>query len=216
MKQNSLILCVSAIFLGSLANCNRQTPAIDITAPAAGAKLLAGDTITVQWNPSVSKPVLSYNYHLINPTWQPFDTILSLGPEEAKVVLPTTWYSDSFQIRVEDGSGAATTGTSAYLPEKYIYVTAPTAGQKVHAGDTVTINWRDNPALFSSLLVNLSIDSGKSYTNLNTAGSIPPTTTSFVWVVGAGSVGTYCEVQVCEYNGNNPFSTSGFFQILAR
>jgi hypothetical protein len=216
----TVVLFFSIMFLAMVLctpTASKQT--IAITAPAPYAKLLAGDTIAVQWVPSVSNPRLSFNYHFASSTWQPFDTVIPISSQEAKVILPTIGFSDSFQIKVEDGSGAYKAGFSAYLPEKYIFLTSPVAGQTVKVGDSVTIAWRINPAFFSSLLVELSLDSGINYHVMYSSGSFPRTTQAIMWVVGAETgfhfayPSTGCVVQVCDYNNANYEATSGLFQV---
>jgi hypothetical protein len=191
---------------------------ITITSPVAGAKVLAGDTISVQWTPSIANPGLAYNYNLASSLWQPFETVVPVNSQEVKVVLPTTWYSDSFQIKVVDNDGAHDAGVTGYLHEKYIFLTNTLAGQTINVGDSVNLTWRINSSLFSSLELMLSTDSGKSFNNL-VNHSIQPTITSYTWLVGSetGSVFAYpsprCAVQIRDYTTRDYKDVSGIFTV---
>jgi hypothetical protein len=216
------ILSLSAVLLLSVVNCVK--PTIDITSPAAGEKLLAGDTISVRWTPSISKPVASYNYHLTSSVWQLFDIVIPVNSQEVKVVLPTTWYTDSFQIKVEDGSSASKAGVTPYLPEKYVVLTSPIAGQTVKVGDSVTISWRLYPAQFASPEIRLSLSGGSTDSSFHDipSGSFPNSVTSFLWVVGsekqwnfaAGYPSSTCMVQVRDYQANASMDESGIFKVV--
>jgi hypothetical protein len=225
MKQQLKIIAMAALLPLVLINCNSGPTAskqdITITSPAAGDKLLAGDTISVKWTQSVSSPIISYNYHLaVSSPWVLFAPVIIVSPQEGKVVLPIEWYAaDSFQIKVEDGTGENNPGFSAYLPEKYIFLTsAPATGATIKVGDAVTIAWRHNPSLFSSIEVLLSTDGGKSF-NTIIKNSLPKTTESMQWKVGEeeGWKFTYpsssCIVQVRNYDPKSIKALSGIFQV---
>jgi hypothetical protein len=175
-------ICLAALLF---AHCGPQP--IVITSPAAGAKLLAGDTISVQWTPSITSPKLSYNYHLASSVWDTFATIIPVNSQEAKVALPAMWWSDSFQIKVEDNGGTHDAGVSGYLHLKYIILTTALTGRTVKVGDSITLSWRVLPALISSVEAMLSTDSGKSpFREIINTGSIPVgTALSCIWVVGS-------------------------------
>jgi hypothetical protein len=222
MRAAIAILSLSAVLSLSMINCVK--PTIDITSPAAGVKLLAGDTISVNWTPSVSKPIVSYNYHLTSSVWQLFDAVIPVSNQEVKVVLPATWYTDSFQIKVEDGSGAAKTGMSAYLQEKFVVLTSPTAGQTVKVGDSVTISWRLYPAQFASPEIRLSLSGGSTDSSFHDIpnGSFSNSVTSFLWVVGSekfwdfkdGYPSATCVVQVRDYQAFASNDESGIFKVV--
>jgi hypothetical protein len=193
--------------------------AITILSPATGAKLLAGDTISVQWTQAVANPKLSYNYHLTSSVWEPFTTVIPVSPQEVKVALPTTWYSDSFQIKVEDNDGAYDEGVSGYLHEKYIIITNPVAGQTFSVGQSVTITFRALASQLSSVLFRLSTDNGMSYGEMLT-GSVQPSVHSINWVIGSEPGGTFtypsttCKIRLEDYNvGNSIFDISGTFSV---
>jgi len=223
MKAPCCVLAAIVLFLtqcGPGPTAGKQ--AIAITAPASGAKLLAGDTVAVQWSQSVSSPVLSYNYHLQASSWQQFATVISVNSQEAKVVLPTDWSSDSFQIKIEDPSGSYNAGFSPYFSENSIFLTSPHAGQTVKVGDSVILSWSINAALFSTLLVELSTDSGKTFNPIFSGESFPPATKGLTWIVGAETGWTFaypssgCIVKVGDYNATNVYSTSGIFTVSSR
>jgi hypothetical protein len=224
-KKTFASLSIQGLILAAALSCSKPVPTIEITDPAAGAMLVAGDTISIKWTPAVSNPVVSYNYNFSTAAaWQLFATVLPVSSEEVKVVLPVTWYSDSFQIKVEDASGGVKEGVTPYLAEKYIFVTSPVAGQTVKVGDSVVVSWRHNPALFSSLEVQLSTDSGKSFSELYSSGSFSKTTSSVAWVVGSETGGSFlpsypssgCVIRVRDYSNYSINATSGLFTVALR
>jgi hypothetical protein len=224
MRAAVAILSLSAVLSLLIVNCVKPTPAIDITSPGAGAKLLAGDTISVRWTPAVSKPVVSYNYNLTSSVWQLFDIVIPVNSQEVKVVLPTTWYTDSFQIKVEDGTGASKAGVTPYLPEKFVVLTLPTAGQTFKVGDSVTISWRLCSAQFASPEIRLSLSGGLTDSSFHDIpnGSFSNSVTSYVWVVGSekgfyftpGYPSSTCVVQVRDYQTYSSMDESGIFKIV--
>lgn len=191
-----------------------------ITSPAAGAKLLAGDTISVQWTPSIANPKLSYNYHLASSLWDTFATVIPVNSQEAKVAMPIMWYSDSFQIKVEDNGGTHDAGVSGYLHLKYIILTTALTGQTVKVGNSVNLTWRIYSSMFSSLRVLLSTDTGKSYYDIPDT-SLSPTTLSLPWVIGAETGHDFsssypssgCQIQVRDYYYRDYNDLSGIFTI---
>lgn len=180
--------------------------------------MLAGDTISVQWTPSITNPKVSYNYNLASSPWQPFTTVIPVNSQEVKVALPTTWYSDSFQIKVEDGAGVYDTGISGYLHLKYIILTTAFTGKIVKVGDSITLNWRINPSMFSSLALMLSTDSGKVYNAIPNI-SLPKSSQSFTWIVGSetGWIFTFpssrCKIMIQDYFENSYKDVSDIFTV---
>ena len=216
-------LCTAALLFvhcGPSPTGTKQT--ITITSPATGAKLLAGDTIAVQWTQSVANPKLSYNYHLTSSVWEPFTTVIPVSPQEVKVALPTTWYSDSFQIKVEDNAGVYDPGVSGYSHLKDIILTTDLGGQTVHVGNSITLSWRVCPSNISSVEVMLSTDSGKSYNEILSSGSISiGTSLSYIWVVGSETGWDFtseypssgCVVKVRQYSQDEYKDRSGLFTV---
>ncbi|HUI90961.1 MAG TPA: hypothetical protein VLX68_01830 [Chitinivibrionales bacterium] len=228
MKLSTLLLSTTAL-CGTLLlvpHCGsgptQSKQAIAITSPADGAKLLAGDTTPVQWTQSVANPVISYNYHLTSSTWQQFAVVIPVNSTEAKVVLPTLWPSDSFQIKVEDNAGAYNAGLSGYIHEKFIILTNALGGQTVHVGDSVTLAWRACPVQVSSVEVMLSTDNGKSYNEIIGAGSISISAAlSYQWIVGSETgydfsssyPSSTCIVKVRQYSNDQYKDLSGVFTV---
>lgn len=196
-----------------------EKEAIIITAPEAGRKFLAGDTISAVWTQAVSEPQLSYNYNLGTGGWQEFTGVIPVSDNEVKVILPTLWYSDSFQIRVEDISGAFEPGLSGHIITKYIIITNPPAGQTFSQGDTVNITLRTLAEQLSSLLLMLSTDNGKTSHHDMLTNSLPPTTQSVEWVVGAEPAtifaypSTECQIKVRDYENSNIYDVVGPFTV---
>jgi len=227
LRKSILFANVSAFlalgFLGlSCGDSNPVAPktAIAITSPIAAQKVCAGDTIIVTWTQSVSTPKLSYNYNY-GAGWQQFAASTSIGNNSAKVILPTTSYSDSFQIKVEDNSGTFDAGTSAPFSIKYIVVTSPTAGQSLTKGSTVTVTWKDTPSKLSSLRLLLSTDGGKTFGDMLKGSISDVSTTSFSWVIGSETgVGapfsfpsTQCILKIEDYTTLQFFDKTGIFSV---
>jgi hypothetical protein len=227
MKKSILFICLAA---ASSVTClgfscgNPTGPStsgtIGITAPVAGQKVAAGDTLLVAWDKSVSSPKISYNYNL-GSGWDTFSTVIPINGQSAKVILPVTSYSDSFQVKVEDNRGANNPGTSNYFSIRYIVITNPVAGASVKVGDTVTIRWKDTPDKLTTLRFLLSTDDGKSFGDMLTRADITPFTTSFIWVVGAepgsGSPFSYpsatCKMKIRDYNNDKLYDVTGAFSV---
>jgi hypothetical protein len=212
---SALTLCTAALLIVC---CTKQP--IVITSPAAGAKLLAGDTVSVQWTPSIASPKVSFNYNLASSAWDTFTTVIPVSSQEVKVAIPTTWFSDSFQVKVEDNDGAHAAGVTGYLQEKYIFLTNALGGQTFHVGNTVVLNWRINPAMFTSLEVMLSIDSGNIFNDIPN-NSLSPSNRSFTWVVGSETGWNFidsfpsskCRIQIRDYIQRSYKDISGMFTV---
>lgn len=216
---SAFLLCTAAfLFVLCGPGPTETKQAITITSPAPGAKLLAGDTISVQWMQAVANPKLSYNYHLTSSVWEPFATVIPVNSQGVKVALPTTWYSDSFQIKVEDNDGAYDAGVTGYLHLKYIILTTALTGQTFKVGDTVNLTWRLLSSEFSSVRVTLSTDSGKSYNDIPIS-SLSPTISSYTWVVGSYENWSFsypssgCKIEVRDYNMGSYNDFSGIFTV---
>jgi hypothetical protein len=227
MKKSILYAAgVSALFALILSgvNCGGSNPVaaktpIAITGPVAGQKTVAGDTLLVSWTQSVASPKISYNYNF-GAGWQEFASVTTVDAHSAKVVLPITSYSDSFMVKVEDNGGTYGAGTSAPFSIKYIVITAPTAGQTLTNGSTVTITWKDTPAKLSSLRFLLSVDGGMTFGDMLLA-SVDPSTSSLSWTIGAelgsGSPFTYpsaqCILKIRDYQNDQLFDMTGIFSV---
>jgi hypothetical protein len=215
---SAFLLCTAAlIFVHCGPGPTGTKQIITITSPAAGAKLLAGDTISVQWTQPVANPKLSYNYHLTSSVWEPFTTVIPVNSQGVKVALPTTWYSDSFQIKVEDNDGAYEPGISERTSIKFIIITSPTKGQTFTVGQSVNVTWRVSSGI-SSIHVVLSTDGGRSYQEMLT-GSVPPNTV-LAWTIGSEPSGVAfaypsdsCKIKISNYLEETVFDVSSMFHV---
>jgi hypothetical protein len=210
---------VNLFYVKYLALLNVRNNPIKVYSPAGGQKVLAGDTLLVSWIQSVAIPKLSYTYGL-GTGWQQFASVIPVDNYSAKAVLPTTSYSDNFQIEVEDKGGTYDAGFSAQLSLKYIVITFPTTGSTLTNGSTVTITWKDARSRLSSLRLLLSTDGGKSFGDILTR-SILPDTTSSTWVIGseegAGAPfsfpSTNCILKIRDYVDDRLVDTTGTFSV---
>ncbi len=225
MRKTALFSTVSALLslLFSGINCGPSPTAakahIEITNPASGAKICAGDTLLVTWTQSVTDAKLSYNYNR-GGGWVEFASVTKVDGNSVKAVLPVTSYTDSFQIKVEDNGGTFDAGTSGLVSLKYIVISSPAAGSTLAQGSTVTIRFKACTAKISSLRFMLSTDNGKSYGDM-LANSVDPSLTSFDWVVGqeagAGAPFGYpsstCILKIRDYTNDQLRDLSGTFSV---
>jgi hypothetical protein len=194
---------------------------IAITSPSLAQKVVAGDTILVTWTQSVSSPTVSYNFNQ-GAGWQAFTSpsVLPVDNNSVKVILPTTSYTDSFQVKVEDNSGKYDAGISQLFTIKYIVITNPVAGQTLDTGSTVTIAWKCDHSKFSSFKIQISLDSGKTF-GVMTKTSIDPSLNSYTWVVGAEDgadapfayPSTQCILKISDYTKSNYMDMTGIFSV---
>jgi hypothetical protein len=207
-----------AILLISCSPTSNDSQAISVSYPEKGQKFLAEDTISVKWNISLSNPKIYYNYNKGTSGWQEFLSVNYVSQTEAKVVLPTTWYSDSFQIKIEDAAKKHPEGISEYFSVKYIIITNPSSGNSYNVGETVNIQFKAYSSKLSSLRFILSTDGGKSYNDMLT-GSISPTQNSLSWTIGdePGYVFDYpstkCILKIQDYDDGKIFDISGIFEV---
>jgi hypothetical protein len=194
---------------------------ISITTPLCGQKCLVGDTVRVSWSQTVPSAKLTYRFNSTD-AWQPFTGVIPGNANEARVVLPASFYSDStFQIQVEDNSGAYDPGTLDHVGVKYLVLTYPDAtsgGTYFNIGNSVTVYWRSASSKISSLRVMLSTDGGKSYYDMLTS-SIEPTVLATTWIVGSepGHDFTYpaklCRIKISDYNDGRINDISALFSV---
>jgi hypothetical protein len=210
-------LCATALLV---VNCglgpSETTRVITITSPATGSKLLAGDTISVQWTPSVANPKVSYTYNITSSLWEQFATVIPVSSQEVKVALPTTWYSDSFQIKVEDNDGDHPSGISGRTAIKFIVITSPAKGQSFTVGQSVNVTWRVSPGI-SSIHVMLATDS--LYFQEMLTRSVPWDSV-LTWKIGSepsGVIFAYpsdsCRIRISNYLEEMVCDTSGIFSV---
>jgi len=216
----SRIMGISAIAGLCLFACDGNNPdgpteQVTITSPTLiQSELLLGDTVTIAWKTSIAGPVISYNYHKQGSDWVTFGaaSVLSSSGTGASIILPLDWYSDSFQIKVENSSGS-TSIISQYYKAKYILLTSPN-GDETHArGQTVNITWQASAAM-QAVRVILTTD-GKNWADI-TAQSLAPSVGAYAWTVGQEPSqspkfvypSTTCKVKVQEYNDGQIFDIS--------
>jgi hypothetical protein len=202
----SCLCAVSALTLlvPGCGNPEKPKEAIVITAPASAQKLLAGDTVSVTWTQSVADPKLSYNFNR-GGGWQSFATVIPVDAQQAKVALPVTEVTDSFQIKVEDNGTAYNAGTTGLFSVRNIVLTSPAGGESFTRGATVPITWKVYRPKFSSLKCQLSTDGGKSFNEMF-GSSISDFTPPKNWVIGAepgwdfAYPSSECMLKISEYN----------------
>jgi hypothetical protein len=224
MKKPVLFECLSAVLATTLIGltCGPGPVAtkapISITAPAAANKFVAGDTIAVTWTQSVTNPKLSYTYNF-GGGWQSFATVIPVNAQQVNVVLPTSNYSDSFQIQVEDNSAAFDPGKTGYFAVKYIVITSPVGGASLAIGQTFPITWKLLPEKFTSLKFELSTDSGKTWNEMF-GQSISNFTPPKNWVIGSEPgwdffppPSTGCMLKISEYNSAGINDKTGTFSV---
>ncbi len=226
MKKTKLVvgfslLAIPAIFLSLCGSGPTSAKTkLALTAPVAAQKVVAGDTLMVSWTQSVANAKLSYNYNQ-GAGWQEFSSVTKVDDKSVKAILPVSSYTDSFQVKVEDNSGAYDAGISELFSIKYIVITYPAAGLTLTNKSTVTITWKDAPDKLSGLRLMLSTDGGKSFGDMLTK-SVPIDQTSLSWVIGSeqgtGALSfTYpssnCILRIEDYVTANYNDETGVFSI---
>lgn len=194
MKKSTFFAGLSALvvplFLG--AQCGGgSTPTqpkekIAVTSPVSGQKVIADDTLLISWTQSVANAKVSYNYNQ-GSGWVEFGSVTKIDDKSVKAILPTSSYTDSFQVKVEDNGGTYDPGMSAFFSMKYIVITSPAGGpgQVLHVGDTIPIMWKCYIPKFSSLLIALSTDNGITAPADLVGNSVDPSSGTFKWIIGA-------------------------------
>jgi len=194
---------------------------VTITSPTLiQSELLVGDTITIAWKTSITKPVISFNYHKQNSEWTIFDTVysalgkvLSSSDTGASIIIPWENYSDSFQIKVENSSGS-TSIKSPYYKAKYILLISPNGGETYTHGQTVNITWQASAAI-SAVRVILATD-GKNWDDITAQPITPPSVGTYAWTIGQEPSqstkfvypSSICKIKVQEYNDSQIFDIS--------
>jgi hypothetical protein len=223
MKKSVVIACLSAmlpfLFGSQCGNPTQAKEKIVLTSPASGQKVCAGDTLLVSWTQSVSSAKVSYNFNR-GGGWVEFASVTKVDNNSVKAVLPVTFYTDSFQVKVEDNSGTLDAGTSSLFSLKYIVISYPTGGETFKVGNTVTIRFKACADKVSSLRFKLSADNGASFGDMLT-GSVNPSLTSFDWVVGSepgpdapfAYPSSTCILQIRDYTGAPYWANTGVFTV---
>ena len=90
----------------------------------------------------------------------------------------------------------------------------PLAPGSVTVGQFVTIQWKINDTnQISSVGVELSIDSGKSWPFELTDHSLPHDTTSIAWIPSANQVSPSCMIKVYSYTNLSVNDKSSLFRV---
>jgi hypothetical protein len=194
-------------------NTNQQSA---ILKPAAGDTYIAGDTLIVSWQEPIALPYLSYR-DSPSENWDSMP-VIDYSDKSVKVILHDTWYSDSFQIQVEDRSGKINTAISGYFSVALIKL-FPFDRATFFVGDRVALKWRHNPSKFSGIRVRLSTNGGKSFNEL-LSKSLNAELTEYQWVAGQEESGysfSYpsekCVILVQDYNNAGYSDKSTTFSI---
>jgi hypothetical protein len=100
-------------------------------------------------------------------------------------------------------------------PLKTLQIIYPVGGENFKVGDSVRVKWKINDLTkISSVQVDLSIDSGKSFPINIGNGSIPPSITDTIWVPTAAEVSTKCIIKAKSYTDPTIYyDKSGVFTV---
>jgi len=190
-----------------------------IVTPVAGDTYVAGDTLVVSWLEPIEVPYLSYRYRP-SEGWDSL-RVIDYSDKSAKVILPDVWYSDSFQIKVEELSGKVNTATSDCFSVGFIKL-LPLDRKTFFVGDTVAIKWKHHPSKFSGIRIRLSTNGGKTFNDL-LSKSVNAESTEYQWVAGQESSGysfaypsDKCVILVQDYTNAGYSDNSTTFSIQNR
>ncbi len=177
-----------------------------ILSPAGGVKILAGDTIEVQWNTALEDYRVFWrrdgNTGAEDDAWNG-DGVLSAAARSLRFAVPAI-YSDTVSLKLVDNA----TGAQAFVTWRlrhFILTDYPPAGARYAVGDTITIAWRISP-LLSAALIELEYENGRHSTPVNTDQAVSVPDTSYDWVIGEESDYTElypvadCAIKVSAYD----------------
>lgn len=160
---------------------------LTITTPAAGHKLLAADTVTVEWNEPLEDYAVSWrrdgDTSASAEGWTAV-TAVAQTPDSLRFTVPAV-YSDTISLKLVDN----TDGDQAFVTcrlRHFILTEYPPADARYAVGDTIEIAWRISP-LLSSALIELLYDGGRNSTPVNTDRAVNVPDTSYTWVIGQES-----------------------------
>jgi hypothetical protein len=192
----SLVCCCLLFFLQPA--CVQKNPVnppppppLKLLRPASGQTFVSGDTVAIAWQTTAAFTSSVYvsvstnngkNWFRISAggfsaadscTWV-------IGKELDRSLL--TYPSDSVRITIRDSAGDYRDSTRGCLRAHALLLTKPVGGQTLHIGDTVSIAWRGDPMLISSIKVLVSTDNDK--TESLVAGISFAAGDSCRWIVG--------------------------------
>jgi hypothetical protein len=204
--------------------CNSSSPPehvpepIIITAPQAHAKFLISDTMAVQWTPPVKGPRVSCTFNKEGAGWI-IPVTVSIDSQKAGIIIPMTTSSDSFQVKVEDTTGAYLANVSPAVWVKYILVTSPKANDTFRVGDTVRITWRASVKI-TSVEILMSTDTGFNYDWIQANNSTRPSDPYYQWIIDheeSGRKFSYpsgaCVIKLREYSKEPGSDKTGLFTV---
>jgi hypothetical protein len=218
VKKNAYVYFILLMVLAGSNGCNNTDTNQQsvILKPVSGDTYIAGDTLVVSWLESIAYPSLSYRYRH-SEVWDSL-SVIDYSDKSVKVILPDAWYSDSFQIQVEDRSGKINTAISGYFSVVFIKL-FPLDRGTFFVGDTVALKWRHNPSKFSGIRIRLSTNGGKTFNEL-LSKSLNAELTEYQWVAGqeiSGYPFAYpsdkCVIHVQDYDNAGYSDISKTFSI---
>jgi len=99
-------------------------------------------------------------------------------------------------------------------PPKTLQLLQPTGGENFKVGQSVTVRWKINDLTqISSVEIDMSIDSGKSYPFTIANGTIPSSITDTVWIPTADQVSNKCILKIKSYTPPYVPDQSGIFTV---
>lgn len=166
-------------------------PPLKLMRPLAGQTFVSGDTVAIAWQTtaaftsSVYVDVSTDNgknwFRITAGGFAAADScnwVIGKEIDRSKLYYP----SDSVRITIRDSAGDYRDSTRSCLRVHALMLTKPVGGQTLHVGDTVSIAWRGDPMLISSIKVLVSTDNDK--TESLVAGTSFAAGDSCRWIVG--------------------------------
>ncbi len=168
-------------------------PPLALVQPVAGRTYVTGDTVAITWraganissvNVFVSTDNGKHDYRVAAGSFAAADSCTwIIGKEIDRANL--TYPSDSVRITIRDSAGQYADSTQGCLRVHAMMITKPVGGHTVRIGDTVSVAWRGDRMLISSVKVLVSTDNDKTESLL--VGRACAAVDSCLWIVGQES-----------------------------
>ncbi len=111
-------------------------------------------------------------------------------------------------------------GTREQSGDEPLTLLTDVAGKSFGVGHAMTLAWKANRQLGSGIIIEVSVDNGRSWHRIQEGESLPMTTTDYVWTIPATlgiaqtpAVTDQARLRVCEYDGSCS-AQSALFSII--
>ena len=157
------------------------TPTLSVTAPAAGAAVFVGASLTIAWTDNLPASA-TLLVELSRNGGGTFETLAAAAPNTGSLAWTATGPGSANAIVRVTANGPATASSTSggfAIVTPVLTVTGPAPGAIAFAGTPVAITWADNLPASATLAVELSRDGGATFALLAAAA---PNVGSFGWI----------------------------------